>query len=308
MTVDTRPWSPRRRALASGLLGIVFASIAVTLFWNYSPVNSYTVAHGDMPYFVIHDHVTNLLTYGDGAHFLNLLTGRPVPDPGYRWHRPLPLVLVWLVGLGNPRWIPYAFILVSIAGCGLLAFATAEWLGERWFLGPLAVLLPGSLASLHWLGPEALGVGLAMLGWKRDNPWLLMLAGLQRESLLLFSLHRRRIRPIIACGGWFVIVMAGFGGRVLAEGLTNFKPFGLFQTPDVGLLVLTVVMAVFAVWDRKTRGLAILFTLFMLVLGPAAESGRDFGRYLLPLWVLGFIAIVAIPGAKEPASSSIAST
>ncbi|MCA1832282.1 MAG: hypothetical protein LC750_06060, partial [Actinobacteria bacterium] len=149
--------------------------------------------------------MTRLLSAGDGQVIYFIAAGGDNYTNGYRWSRPLPIVLSKVAGLGNANWIPYAMFCLAILGCGVLVLAVADWLSEytsQSWIALAVVLFPGVLSSLQWLGFEPLGLGLAIWGFRRKGRILLVLAALQRETLLAFALARKEISTFVVYFAW----------------------------------------------------------------------------------------------------------
>ncbi len=164
--------------------------------------------------------VENALVKGDGQLFAGQATDPLVSRPemvrggpdeqAYRYQRPLYGWLGWAASGGQPAAVAWALIALTVASVVVLVYAAATWLDARgadprWGLAIIA--LPGAFVDLTWVGPEALGTALVVLGllrWLRpDRPGpvdpagvagtrpdvlavvLLAAAGLCRETLLV---------------------------------------------------------------------------------------------------------------------------
>ncbi|MFN8018476.1 MAG: hypothetical protein U0P45_10170 [Acidimicrobiales bacterium] len=150
-------------------------------------------------------------------------------EQAYRYQRPMYGWLGWIASGGQRGAVAWGLVLVTAASVVLLVYGTASWLAAkgadpRWALTILA--MPGVFVDLTWVGPEALGVALVVLGlrrWMRVQPgavadrlvpdaapdWgavaLFAAAGLCRETLLLVpfvlmvaAVLRRRLPQAIA--------------------------------------------------------------------------------------------------------------
>ena len=183
--------------------------------------------------------IENALVKGDGQLFAGQSTDPLARHPemvrggpneqAYRYQRPMYGWLGWIASGGQPGNVAWGLVAVTAASVLLLVYASASWLAAkgadpRWALTILA--MPGVFVDLTWVGPEALGVALAVLGlrrWMRPAPgavadrlvpdarpdWgavaLFAAAGLCRETLLLVpfvlmvgSLVRRRLPQAVA--------------------------------------------------------------------------------------------------------------
>jgi hypothetical protein len=164
--------------------------------------------------------VENALVKGDGQLFAGQATDPLADRPemvrggpneqAYRYQRPLYGWLGWAASGGRPAAVAWALIAVTLASVVLLVHAAASWLDARgadprWGLAIIA--FPGTFVDLTWVGPEALGTALIVLGlhrWLRpDRPGpvdpagvagarpdliavaLFAAAGLSRETLLV---------------------------------------------------------------------------------------------------------------------------
>jgi hypothetical protein len=292
----------RRGGLLIGaVLGLVLACAIVIIFWNGSSAG----AGHTVPWFHPKDRITELANTGDGRAVLTLAQhGRETPidpryphDTGFRWARPLPVILTWVFALGHRSWMPYSMMGLSIVGAGLLAAVAGALLGDEGvpaaWLGALVILAPGVIAGLQWFSMDALGLALALWGWHTNNRLLMAVAGLHHEVLLIFALARRKLLPLAVFGAWLVIVafVWGYGSPSSATRFGSGR-WG-FRSATVPLLIAaTAALGLVALLNRRFRWPAVGFLGLMPILGPLVYyDWQNFTRVLLSLWILGFIAV-----------------
>ena len=120
--------------------------------------------------------------------------------PSYRYSRPVYPLAARALALGRPGAVPWALLLLGIAGIAAGTFACAAMLQREdvspWY-GALYGLYPGLFVAVTWDLSESLAYGLAALGlllYGRDGRRLLPaavlfgVAGATRESTLLFPI------------------------------------------------------------------------------------------------------------------------
>jgi len=247
-------------------------------------------------------HVTRWAT-PDGRETMQIAQGHSsgytMPD---RVRRLLPITLFWGLSLGHGSAMPYAAVVVAFFGNLLLAWAVARMVPRPWTAG-LIVLLPPLFVASRALETTTLGLGLALVGWQSRNRVLLLLAGLEHETLLAFSWVARRVSPILIWLCWAAIAAAFWSPRNNG----NLAFFGAFRSHIQDdhvmhflMFALTYVFAVFAL--RVHRELTLIYLGYSLVMGTASGLyWTDFTRLLAPLWVLGFIELVRqIESARTP--------
>lgn len=219
----------------------------------------------------------NALVKGDGQLFAGQATDPLVRRPemvrggpeeqAYRYQRPLYGWLGWAASGGQRAAVGWALVVVTVASVVLLVYVTATWLDARgadprWGLAVIA--LPGAFVDLTWVGPEALGTALVVLGllrWLRpDRPGpvdpagvagtrpdlaavaLFAAAGLARETLLVvpfvlmvLALRGRRWPHAVAAAAtavpylaWvaFLVVRIGSLPTGSVPGRTSAVPLG----------------------------------------------------------------------------------
>jgi hypothetical protein len=274
------------------------------------------------------------------------LLGHPEEFPSraeaaYRAQRPLLGWLAWAGSLGDPRHVPPALAVLAIIGVGFAGTALAALLAQR--AAPVlpaagVALLPGAFESLTWLGPEALGLGLAAAGlvtWHSRRPWLatvlMSAAALTRERLLVVPAGlflttspdgrlgdaRRRwlLIPFVVFAVWALLVTARVGAW---PGSANDGRLG---APLVGLVrgaarwdgaddafFFAVTLALTAWVALRRRHHRDLFAIvaptggLAAIMGPAVWARwEDFSRPILPLYAFGAAALLAParPGATR---------
>jgi hypothetical protein len=253
-------------------------------------------------------------------------------EQAYRLQRPLYGWLGWAASGGQAGLAPWALIVLTIGSVALLAGIVASFLaaGGRdplWAL--LVVVMPGVLTDLTWVGPEALGVALLVIGlraWQGPvrNLWVAVpafaVAGLARETMLIVpavlavtELVRTRARgrdglwlagAALPFVGWLLVVRWRIGvwpeGSV--EGRLSALPFGgLLEvagrwTPGDVLAAIVVFLPAAVVLARRGdamwKALVLAHLALAAALGaPVWERHVDFDRVLLPLAVLSLLAL-----------------
>lgn len=220
--------SRRTDLIAVGAIAAIMC-FALVGYWFTSVVTAPTKADQDdgrgqlisSMYDPPENAVENGIVKGDGQLFAGQATDPlvrrpemvrgPESEQAYRYQRPLYGWLGWAASGGRPAAVAWALIAVTALSVVLLVVASARWLAAsgadpRWALAVL--VMPGVFVDLTWIGPEALGVALVVLGlhrWlgvgRREDPaegalpagaapdWVAVAcfaaAGLCRETLLL---------------------------------------------------------------------------------------------------------------------------
>ena len=259
-------------------------------------------------------------------------------EAAYREQRPLLSYLAWATSFGHPSWVPPALAALFALAVGLAAAGLAGLLEERgcspWFATGLMVL-PGTYAALTYFGPEVLGLALVVWGYRwwtqveRRSVAALVcfgLAGLTRETMLLVpaalaivALAQRRPRDaaVLATSAagwlcWVVIVHVRVGawptgaseGRLSIPfaGLvdaTEHTSFGkLFPYAALGAVIVLFVV----VRSRETplKAIVLVQAAFATMLGKFVWiDWYFFARVLLPMYALGFVAILAVVLGQE---------
>ncbi len=121
-------------------------------------------------------------------------------DPAYRYSRPIYPLAARALALGRSGAVPWALLLLGLAGVFAGTFASAAIVRREGFsawYGALYGLYPGLFVAVTWDLAESLAYGLAALGllaFGRDG-WRLLpaallfgVAGATRESTLLFPI------------------------------------------------------------------------------------------------------------------------
>lgn len=197
--------------------------------------------------------------------------------PAYRYQRILLPLLGRLLALGRLDWIPWALIVVNLAGHWIGTRATAGLLASRgvsaWFavgyglwvglVAPVGIGLAEpltygltALGLLAWVAHRRPVLGVALIG----------LAGLAKEPALLFLVAllaaeisgRRRREVLAAIAGvagahllWQLWLLATFGtlgigsGGALATGFELIPFMGLLRIGEVNLAALALFVLVF---------------------------------------------------------------
>jgi hypothetical protein len=254
------------------------------------------------------------------------------PEAAYRAQRPLLGWLAWVTSLGHAGAVPGALFVWAVVGFALLGAAAATFVastGREPRFAVIVLALPGALITLDWTGPEALGVALALAGlvlWRRARPplaataVLFAIAGLCRETLLLVPLalgagellwgsrSLKRLAALIvgpaAYGLWVVVVHARLQawptdarqGRLSWPFVGVGDAIGGWSAVDGAFALLAVALAVAAIRRRPRSDEALIVLVhvaFAVCLGGAVWARlEDFGRVLLPLYVVGVLALL----------------
>lgn len=258
-------------------------------------------------------------------------------EQAYRHQRPLLGWVGWALSGGRPDAVPWALVVAS--GLSVVALVAAAGdalrrLGAVPALAAVLLVLPGTLADITFVGPEALGCALLVVGlvaWTRTDRTAratalavgaFALAGLSRETMLVVpavlaarELLGGRIRPtaLLAASaapyvGW-VLVLRGIVGSwpvgTVPGRLTAIPFAGLVEAASGwppgevvaigGTLALGVAGAVLG-RNPTWRLVAGANVALAAVLGePVWARSADIGRVLLPAAVLGLIALGTRP-------------
>lgn len=247
----------------------------------------------------------------------------------YRAQRPALGYLAFIFSAGRSSAVPDAMVVIAILACGFAAVSVA--LLSRPWVGLLALLMPGAVASSIALDPEVLGLGFAALGvylWLRHQRGavvMLCLAGLTRETYLLipvaiFVWERRAVwlTPVGAWIAWVSVVRLRFGAWPATNGSNNIAaPFvGLMHGArawgsETGLCVVTLALGLGLVIAAIARAPRSPFTFIAAVyLGLLVFLGNDvwtnwryFSRPLLPMYAFSLAALFAAQPIAEMQTS-----
>ncbi len=250
-------------------------------------------------------------------------------EEAYRYQRGAYGWLGWLASAGQPDAVPWALIGLTVASVALLVGVVAELIrraGGQPLLALVLVATPGVVTDLLFVGPEALGTALVVLGtawWmRRPGAWgavaVLAAAGLCRETLLLVPaaiggvelLVRRRPIALRLLGAlvpylvWigFLNLRLGAWPRGASDGRLVAVPFGgLVEVvgrwgPDdvAGVLLLGIlgVGGLLAARDAVLRAVIGVHLVLAAVLGPQVwVEAAHCGRVLLPLGAFGLLSL-----------------
>lgn len=285
-----------------------------------------------------------MLGQGDGQAFYALATDPSLSRPemfsgqtastpvgaeaAYRAQRPLLGYVAWVVAAGQANLIPAALLFWAVVGGALLAGAVATYLEQRGSHRPqlalLVFVLPGTVQALSWLGPEPLGVGLAILGLavlpRRPAVTVLcfVLAAFCRETLLLFPigmgawavLYRRDLKkgflfavPVVVTLLWYPVVHWRYGQWPWAGGAgRSGPPFqGIIEAaPHLSvaawlmIAVNAAMVIVVARYWRDPLAWVVAFHLAVAVcLGWDVWLNRSaFNRVLLPAQIVSIVLLL----------------
>lgn len=261
-----------------------------------------------------------------------LIRGGP-GEQAYRDQRPLLGWLGWAGSGGQPAAAPWALVVICALSVVAMVGATAAAIGRAGG-PPLAALVllitPGVLTDLTFVGPEALGTLLLLVGlaaWSRSPRATVLavgafaLAGLCRETMLLVpaalvgrELLGRRLRPasVLALSAapyaaWVVTLRVVLGSWPVGtvDGRVSLVPFaGLAEEAagwppgEVAAIGLTVALGLAGLsWGRDPvlRAALLSQVLLMAVLGaPVWARSADVGRVLLPFAALGLVSVAPV--------------
>ena len=228
------------------LIGLRYAVVEPPVIERFIPADRAFVSLWDPPI----TKLDTMIDVGDGQAWAALGRDPTYSHPEvfyegttefvYRAQRPLPGWLLWAASLGQPDLVGLALIAMTAIGMGVLVWASvraAAAFGRRAELGVLVGILPGSVFTVLYLGPDLLLLGMAIAGlcaWYRDTPRdrilavaLLTGASLGRETLVLIpaaiglhALIAARARfvtvlplaiPAVFLGGWIAWLHQRYG-------------------------------------------------------------------------------------------------
>jgi hypothetical protein len=250
-------------------------------------------------------------------------------DAAYREARPVYGWVAFVASAhGDLGRVAATLLVLSVLSVAFLAAAAgvlAHQLGRPWASGALVALLPGAVITVFAPGSaDAFGCALAILGlaWWLDGRHrgaivMLSLAALSRETLVLIPLTlalwelwshrgRRAFRltiPLAVYGAWLAVVFVRVGafpsdareGRLGLPFVGLVHAMGHWSTVSTAVALSIAALAVVAT-TRSTRPVVRLLVAAHLVLAALLgelvwASWRDFSRVLLPLAVLGAVAL-----------------
>lgn len=339
-----------RRAVAVGVLSAALAAVWMMVTIAVPPA----LRSRGRPYVRLYDHphdaLERTLAGGDGQAFAALARDPTLSRPGafrggavdaaYRYERPVLGYAAWIGSLGQRKWVAWAMAVVVTLGAGLAGGSLALLLAARGaqpWLGVAVVALPGSLASLTGVTPEALALGFGATGlvaWSARRRRVLLavtcftLAALTRESMLIVplvvaarlvvdrALTARHVAalaaPLAAVGAWWLVVHTRLGswpsdataGRVggpfvgFADGLIHAER-PLMWAAWLALGVGVVAVAVAAAPHDVLTWVAVGFAVFGVLMGPLVWGRwEDFTRPLLPMYAFAGVAVAGSRSAR----------
>ena len=247
-------------------------------------------------------------------------------NPGYRYQHILYPALAGGLGTFSPDATVTLMLVLAVAGYGLAAAAALmlnDRLGGDRVIAQLAIVNVGLLLAVRFLLPDALALGLALLGVvlahaERDRPAAaaLALAVLTKTTYFVFPLalgvwawNRRRtvwltLVPAVPAALWTMFVFIRFGATT--AGNLSFPFAGLVGALDLwgsvspgevlmagAAALLTLAGAVLAVRtrDRLLRRLLAAWVGVALISSQYVwEFGNNTLRVLAPLWALSAVA------------------
>ncbi len=259
-----------------------------------------------------------------------LIRGGP-GEQAYRYQRPLLGWVGWAASGGQAALAPWSLVVacaLSVVALVAVAAATIARLGGPPLAALVLLVTPGVLADITFVGPEALGTALLLVGlgaWRRGDRRAALAAvaafaaaGLCRETLLLVpaALAARevwagRYRPAgalaasaapylawvlalrVVVGSWPVGTVDGRLSPVPFAGMAS--QVGGWPPGEAAAIALTLGLGVAGlVWGRDPllrTAVAAQLPLVVLMGGPVWGRSADVGRVLLPFAALGLVAL-----------------
>ena len=251
-----------------------------------------------------------------------------VDNPSYRYLHILYPALAGGFGTFSPELTVTAMVALAVIGFGLAgssALMLNHQLGGRSSLAQLAVVNVGLLMAVRFLLPDALALGLALLGVTlavagRDRPAgaMLALAVLAKTTYFVFPLalsawvwstDRSRLRwltlaPAVPAAAWATYVFVRFGastaGNLAVPPVGFIKAIGLWADVSAGEVVMALAAALLVLLaaalatitpNRLLRWLLIGWVGVGLISSQFVwEFGNNALRVLAPLWTLAALA------------------
>jgi hypothetical protein len=264
-------------------------------------------------------------TFGYDGQFYYYIAADPfgarpyLDNAAYRYSRPGYPLAVKAVALGQESALPWALLLVGIAGAAIGTFALAGFVARRgvsaWY-GTLLGVYPGLFqgVSHDLVEPLAYGIVAAgLLAWFRERPRLLVaaacfgLAGATRETTLLFPitiaawlvLRDRRGRDAasmlaVSLGPYLAVKIAlaawlGSWGQTMSRnlelapfrGLTQQWPWSDYTVQQVLAVVLPGLVAlVVASWATRRVTLELCLLVANVLVLVVLLPGTSYVNYL----------------------------
>ena len=258
-------------------------------------------------------------------------------DAAYREARPAYAWVAFAAAVGGgPAPIAAALLVLSVLSVAMLAAATgalARRVGRPAMVGALVALVPGAAITVFAPGgAEAFGCALVIAGlvlWL-DRRYagaiaLLSVAALTRETLLLFPLvlagwelwsrrgrlAGRLVIPFAVYGAWIVVVYSRVGAlpSTAAGGRLDWPLVGLFRAiaywspMSIKVALGIVALALVAIARFRHPVLRLLLVAHLALATLLGElvwtSWKDFSRVLLPVAILGIVALWPSDEARD---------
>lgn len=250
-------------------------------------------------------------------------------EEAYRYQRGAYGWLGWLASAGRADAVPWALVALTVASVALLVGVAAELIRRAGGHPTAAVALlitPGVVTNLFFIGPEALGTALVILGtvrWlRRPGSWaavaLFAAGALCRETLLLVPMavgftelvvrHRSIALRLLAVpvpylawvgflrartGAWPEGATDGRLGLVPFAGMVeNMSRWGADDVAGLAVLALLGVGGLVVAREPILRAVLASHLVLAAVLGPAVwTEAAHCGRVLLPMGAFGLLSL-----------------
>lgn len=352
---------PAERAVGTGrgLLPLVLVALVLTSAWiallAYGASQLGPVSRGafvvDYDGRVLDDGLEILLVQSDGQAFATHARDpflqqpesfRTVEEASYRAQRPLLGWMAAALSAGRSGWVPPALAVLAaigtaaaVAGCGALIQhrGRSPW----WALSIL--VLPGTVGTLSYLGPEPLVLALlawGLVAWERQRMWtavaLFTLAALGRETAVLvpgtlgvLALHRgdwraagRLVMVPAAMTAWYLLLQLHIGAWPWEASHGRLRPplaglvlaaRDIWTDPGMQLLflalpVLAVVAAVVLARRDELVVIVLVHAAFAMLLGEYVWAEVEFySRVLLPMYAFAIVAVARSFERTTPSAS-----